>query len=119
MATYVHALEGRLRVRFPEIRGDHRAAATLRQELRALNGVIHVEANPVTGSVLVEYDDEQLSAETLFETLDLDLEASRDNPSHGALLKNESSEPRPEVRDVVAKKLVEFAAERLLLAVLA
>ena len=33
----------------------------MRRELRALSGVTDVEANPLTGSVLVNYDSEALS----------------------------------------------------------
>jgi copper chaperone CopZ len=117
MATYLHALDGRIRVRFPEIRGNRRAAARLRQELRALPGVSKVDANPLTGSVLVEYDSERLSADEIFESLGVEVPA--DGPKQGTLLKTDPSDQGKEVRDAVAEKVIEFAAERLLLAVLA
>ena len=117
MATYLHALDGRIRARFPKLRDDRRAAARLRQTLRALTGVTTVDVNPLTGSVLVEYDSERLSANAIFDVLDVDPPDGTEK--RGALLKKESSTQRTEVRDVVAEKLIEFAAERLLLAVLA
>ncbi|MFB6279958.1 MAG: HMA2 domain-containing protein [Salinibacter sp.] len=117
MASYLHALDGRIRVRFPEMRGDRRAAARLRQELRALPGITAVEVTPLTGSVLVEYDEEQCSAPDIYEALDID--PPSDTSAGGTLLKAESSGQQIQVRNAVAKSLVEFAAERLLLAVLA
>jgi copper chaperone CopZ len=117
MATYLHAIDGRIRVRFPEIRGNRRAAARLRRDLRALSGVTKVEANPLTGSVLVEYDSNRLSADDVFESLDVELPA--DGPKQGTILKTDPSDQGKEVRDAVAEKVIEFAAERLLLAALA
>jgi copper chaperone CopZ len=117
MATYLHALDGRVRVRLSRIRGDRRTAARLRAKLRALSGVTAVDANPLTGSVLVEYDSARLAADDIFDLLDV--EPPVKEAQEGALLKRESSHRRTDVRDAVAEKLVEFAAERLLMAVLA
>ena len=119
MATYLHAIDGRLRVRLSTLQGDRRAAAQLRRELRALSGVTDVEANPLTGSVLVNYDSEALSEDDILGALDVEaseVEGARTGfaPSEAA-----SASDGPKVRDVVAEKMIEFAAERLLLAVLA
>lgn len=117
MATYLHAIDGRIRVRFPEIRGNRRAAAQLRRDLRALSGVSSVDANPLTGSVLVEYDSNCLSADDIFDSLDVELPV--DSPTQGTILKTDPSDQGKEVRDAIAEKLIEFAAERLLIAALA
>jgi copper chaperone CopZ len=117
MATYLHAIDGRLRVRLSTLQGDRRAAAQLRRELRALSGVTDVEANPLTGSVLVNYDSEALSEDDILGALDV--EASEVEGARTAFAPSESASDGPKVRDVVAEKMIEFAAERLLLAVLA
>lgn len=52
----VHAIAGRIRFRFPEIKGHPARARKVQQELSALPGVWQVKANPGTGSVLVTYD---------------------------------------------------------------
>ncbi len=51
-----HAIDGRLRIRVPAIRGDAAAAATLADRLRRVPGVRHVEASRLTGSVVVRHD---------------------------------------------------------------
>lgn len=85
--------------------------------MRALTGVTAVDANPVTGSVLVEYNSDSITADALFDVLDVELPVETER--QGAILNVESSSQGKEVRDAVAEKLIEFAAERLLLAVLA
>lgn len=117
MTTYLHAIDGRIRARLPEIRGNRRGAARLRADLRTLSGVTAVTANPLTGSVLVEYDSDALSADAIFDVLNV--QPPTNEPKTGALLKTESVRSDPSVRDVLAEKLLELAAERLLLALLA
>jgi copper chaperone CopZ len=116
MATYLHALDGRIRVRLPRVRDDRRAAARLRQTLRGLDGVTTATANPLTGSVLVEYDSERCSAGAIFDALDVVPPAQPGKT--GPLLTPASSGRRDGVRDVVAETLLQFAAERLLMAVI-
>lgn len=118
MSTYVHAIDGRLRVRLPALRGNRRAAAELRRELRALPGVNTVTPNPLTGSVLVEYDSTRLSNDDILDRLGVEPPAATDASATGSLFGDESS-AGPKVQDVVAEKVIEFAAERLLLAALA
>lgn len=55
-AEIVHAITGRIRFRFPGIKGHARRARGIKGDLSALPGVRRVEASSVTGSVLVEYD---------------------------------------------------------------
>lgn len=52
----VHRLPGRIRLKTPAAKGDHAFFARLRGGISALDGVHAVEANPVTGSVVVHYD---------------------------------------------------------------
>jgi len=117
MATYLHAIDGRIRVRFPELRGNRRASARLRKDLRGLSGVTKVEGNPLTGSLLVEYDNNRLSADDVFASLGV--ESPVDGAKQGTILKTGPSDQGKEVRDAVAEKIIEFAAERLLLAAIA
>ncbi|MFB6248232.1 MAG: HMA2 domain-containing protein [Salinibacter sp.] len=118
MATYLHAIDGRLRVRLPALRGDRRAAARLRRTARTLPGVATANVNPLTGSLLVEYDDERLSRSEILDALGVEPPDSS-GQGQSSLLGAVSAEASPKVQDVVAEKMVEFAAERLLLAVLA
>ncbi len=51
----VSRLPGRLRLRDKELR-RHLRAGTLQAEMGGWDGVVSVEANPVTGSILLHYD---------------------------------------------------------------
>jgi hypothetical protein len=65
----IHALRGRLRLK---IRGLRRSPSTARQlegDLRAIDGVTQVEANPLTGNVLICYDPDRLPDEAVVSRL--------------------------------------------------
>ncbi len=51
-----NTLQGRLRVRSEELRGNERTLRAMAQELGGLSGIGNVETNPITGSILVNYD---------------------------------------------------------------
>jgi hypothetical protein len=56
----VHAMPGRVRIKISRLKGNVVAARELQDRLSEVRGVQRVEANPVTGSVLVLYDPEEL-----------------------------------------------------------
>jgi copper chaperone CopZ len=66
---YVHDIPGRLRVRTGAIKNDNRAAAAVRDLIKATPGVFSVETNPITGSITVRYDARRLSSKAILETL--------------------------------------------------
>ena len=53
---YYHKLDGRIRIKVPEIKGSLAMAGELEDQLAKLNGVTHVQVNPLTGYVLVLFD---------------------------------------------------------------
>ena len=55
-STYVHALEGRLRVKVAGVKDSPTGASRVETHLRSLGGILEVAANPVTGNVLILYD---------------------------------------------------------------
>lgn len=57
-AHVVHHIPGRLRVRLPKSRRDPRFFRDLQEFVQGLGGVRHVEVNPATGSILVQYEPE-------------------------------------------------------------
>jgi copper chaperone CopZ len=59
-STYMHALDGRLRIKVSGVKGAPVRALTLEGELRAVDGVKHVEANPMTGNVLILYSSDRI-----------------------------------------------------------
>ena len=54
--SYVHMLEGRLRIKVSEIKGSSERAVEIEEALSRLNGILHVKANELTGNVLVLFD---------------------------------------------------------------
>jgi hypothetical protein len=55
-SSYVHALEGRLRIKIPAVKGNDPTAREVEEQLRHLAGVDYVSANPTTGNVLTYFD---------------------------------------------------------------
>src|ERR1700730_13203812 len=51
-----HSIRNRVRIKFPARRHDQAFFARLRPNLLARTGVIAVEVNPMTASVLIEHD---------------------------------------------------------------
>lgn len=57
-----HASPGRIRLRVDEIKNDARRAREIEDKLRLVHGVHSVNANPLTGSLLLTYDEPALDS---------------------------------------------------------
>jgi hypothetical protein len=58
---YIHALDGRLRIKIVGVKGSPVRALEIESRLRTYPGIHHASANPVTGNVLILYDRIQLA----------------------------------------------------------
>ena len=56
VSPYIHALNGRLRIKVAELKGLPIKALEVEGQLHNIDGITHVRANPTTGNVLVLYD---------------------------------------------------------------
>jgi copper chaperone CopZ len=65
VSSYVHALEGRLRIKVPEVKGAPSKAREIERHLASCPGVEEVTANPITGSVLVLYNPRLIGQEEI------------------------------------------------------
>lgn len=63
---YYHKLDGRIRIKVLEIKGSPAMAGELEDQLAKLNGVTHVQVNPLTGYVLVLFDYQVVSHYHIF-----------------------------------------------------
>jgi hypothetical protein len=54
-STYIHALDGRLRIKVTEVKGSPGKALEIEGGLRTIDGVNLVKANPITGNILILY----------------------------------------------------------------
>ncbi|HJT19479.1 MAG TPA: hypothetical protein VJ746_03350 [Nitrospira sp.] len=50
-----HAIPGRLRFKYHQMKSDHAMAEDLRKKLSAIDGVTHVDTHPAIGGVTVHY----------------------------------------------------------------
>jgi copper chaperone CopZ len=66
---YVHMIEGRLRIKVPEVKGAPERARVIESQIRMIDGVDEVVANPITGSVLIHYDARRTLMADITETL--------------------------------------------------
>ncbi len=57
-----HASPGRIRLKIEEIKNDPRKAGEIEDQLRTVPGIHSVQANPVTGSLLLTYDEPALES---------------------------------------------------------
>lgn len=55
VSPYIHALNGRLRIKVVKIKGSAQKAMEVERQLREVEGVSYVRANPTTGNVLIHY----------------------------------------------------------------
>lgn len=68
-SLYVHALEGRLRIKIPKVKGAAGQAQQVEHHLRQLTGVEYVSANPITGNVLILYNPRLTAQENIIFSL--------------------------------------------------
>lgn len=68
-SPYLHVLEGRIRIKIPEVKRSRVHARRVEILLKNLDGIDHVEANHVTGNVLILFDSEVLSTFGIFDYL--------------------------------------------------
>jgi copper chaperone CopZ len=68
-SDYVHALNGRLRIKVAEVKGRPQVARFVEEQLRSLAGITEVTANPTTGNVLVLYEPARVTQQDVVRAL--------------------------------------------------
>jgi copper chaperone CopZ len=112
-AIYMHAIDGRLRIKVPVIKGSPARAGQLERALAMLSGVQCVKANPTTGNVLVLFDSQTLSQEQVIQKL------AEMNCLVPVLHGRHSSRPIPfsgRVAETIVQSALQIALERVILA---
>jgi len=112
----IHAIDGRVRVRVPAIRGSSAMADTVTAQLTTLDGVDRVHANQTTGSVVVHYTRGATSPEAILAALGVDTSlAPRSGgigPARGVARSQEASPLATRVFHLA----MDLAVQRLLMA---
>ena len=60
-AVYFHGIDGRMRIHVAGVKGSRGNALEIGERLGCVNGINNVNANPVTGNVLITYDSNRVS----------------------------------------------------------
>jgi copper chaperone CopZ len=69
MSYYVHDVPGRLRVKIPTLKGNAATAEKIQELLKTLCGIRDITASTVTGSVIVNYDNDTVSSRQILDIL--------------------------------------------------
>jgi hypothetical protein len=65
MSDYMHFIPGRLRVKSPRLKRNDSAAHELKTALSTIQGIDAIDFNPVTGSLLINYNRQTTSHEDI------------------------------------------------------
>ena len=68
-SDYLHVIAGRLRVKVLQVKRCPVTADRVRKQLEPIEGVTGVDANPITGNVLVYYESHLVDHRHILETL--------------------------------------------------
>jgi hypothetical protein len=110
---YVHAIDGRLRIKVSIIKGSAAKAARVACALEVLSGIRYVKANPTTGNVLILFDPGKLGPEQIIEKL---FEMNCFAPTNGRF----STPPRlsGRIAETLVQSALQLALERVILALI-
>ena len=67
--NYLHAIDGRIRIHIPEVKGAGAKAREIAAKLTELEGIVNASANPTTGNVLIKYDPGRMSQGDILQAL--------------------------------------------------
>jgi hypothetical protein len=109
IAPYLHVLDGRLRIKLPQVKGAPQRALAVEQLLRGLNGVTDVTSNPTTGNVLVLFTSAVTSQHTIIAALQ---QTGYLRDAHTA------EQSQTSLMSIVMHSAIEWALERLVLALI-
>jgi copper chaperone CopZ len=111
--SYVHAIDGRLRVKLPVMKGSAAKAARIADALEVLPGIRYVKANPTTGNVLVLFDPRMIDQRRLIEKM---IEMSGFAPVNEVLSSNQRQQFSGRIAETLVQSAVQMALERVILA---
>lgn len=117
---YLHALEGRIRIKVPEIKGSPAKANELEKQVQWHSGINSIRANPTTGNVLIYYNSQQTAQNHILQTL-LELGYLQQTSAPGLTSQEPGKESKSLVTVVlntVAQSMMEMALSRLVTAII-
>lgn len=110
MTDYLHALDGRMRIKINEVKGSSGSAEEITRYLSSFHGIDQVNANPVTGNVLILYNNKQISQKGILTLLEEAGYLRRTTPMPASR--------REGLVSVVAKAVMETALQSMVMALI-
>jgi copper chaperone CopZ len=102
-AYLLHVLNGRLRIKVPEVKHAPQQAAEVVHALQSVCGVTSVHANPTTGSVLVFFEPHAVGPEQIVQKLQ----------DMGCLTSTDDTKPTEGIWKDVGQKLAETLVQSI------
>ena len=112
----IHAINGRVRVRVPAVRGSSGMADAVTAQLSALDGVNRVHTNQIAGSVVVHYTRGLTSSEAILAALRMAVPFSPNCDSLGSARGVACSQEARPLTTRVLHLAMDLAVQRLLMA---
>lgn len=117
-SSYVHALEGRLRIKVPEVKGAPLKAREVERHVAQAPGVDEVCANPITGSVLILYNPRLIGQEECIFALQEIGCLEESTRQAGGAAASDSGGAIGKITTAVASTIMEVALTRLVTALI-
>jgi hypothetical protein len=67
--NYFHAIDGRMRLAIPGVKGSWAKAQELKDRITSYQGINDIRPNPTTGNVLIIYDPQRISQYDILKSL--------------------------------------------------
>jgi hypothetical protein len=112
-SSYIHALEGRLRIKIPAAKGNDAKAREIERHLLHFAGVDSVSANPTTGNVLILYNSRLTRQERLISSLKESGYLYHTSQGMADIPSSDSTSVVEKVTATVAATIMEMALSRL------
>lgn len=68
-SSYLHILNGRIRIKLADVKGQPLNASRVEKTLYQIDGVTHVKANPTTGNILILFDPDAICDHHILEVI--------------------------------------------------
>lgn len=111
MHHYYHEVPGRVRVKCPNLKGDQGLCRTAEAVLGREAGIERVSANPVTGSIIINYN---AKAATSKQVLELLTRHGYFHPARVVTIEQKLNKPVEQIGQAVSKAVVAAVVERML-----
>jgi hypothetical protein len=117
LSAYIHHVAGRLRLKLSSLKRNAGRAERAQNAIRQIKGVISVDANTVTGSLLIYYEAADIEFDSFMESLEKTIQQLGLLPATDLRCARPSSTATSVLTDKIIGVLVEKMIERSAVAI--